>query len=222
MIKRPAHFIVTTAAVEIENTHNFGGGTVQPLEVLQQISALCREQGLKLHLDGARLWNAHVKTGVPMIEYGKLFDTVNVCYSKGLGAPVGSVLVGSAQLIERARYQRKVIGGGWRQAGVLAAAALYALDHNVERLAQDHENAAVFADLVHERAPKAITRRPQTNIVVMETGSRSADAVVAAAQAGGVRLSEVSDHTVRAVTHLDVSAAECQTAGKLVAGILAD
>ena len=139
-------YLVETAAIEIENTHNFGGGTIHPIETLREIREICRQGGVAMHLDGARLWNAHVATGVPMREYGSLFDTVSVCYSKGMGAPVGSVLVSSAQRIAKARIQRKRLGGGMRQAGILAAAGLYALDHHVERLADDHAEATRLAE----------------------------------------------------------------------------
>ena len=220
LIAAPEHFMVRTAGVEIENTHNFGGGTVQPIESLRAISALCAHAGLRRHLDGARLWNAHIATGVPLDEYGKLFDTVTVCFSKGLGAPVGSVLVGSADDIARARMRRKEFGGGWRQAGVLAQAALWALDHNLERLADDHANAVVLADAVTHVVPEAVPTPPQTNIVVFHTGARVADDVVASAQKSGVRISAVGAHTVRAVTHLDVTSDECAQAGHVLGRIL--
>ena len=168
-------YLVSTAAVALENTHNFGGGTVQPLAELAAISTLCRGAGIALHLDGARLWNAHVATGVPLAEYGSLFDTVSVCFSKGLGAPVGSMLVGPAELITRARIQRKRLGGGMRQAGILAVAADYALDHHLDRLAADHEAAAGFAAAVAETVPGAVDPAAvQTNIVVLDTATTPA------------------------------------------------
>ncbi|MCL2465053.1 MAG: beta-eliminating lyase-related protein [Micrococcales bacterium] len=221
MIAPPAGFLVATAAVEIENTHNFGGGTVQPYDTLVAVNKVARAAGVRLHLDGARLWNAHVATGVPMADYGRLFDTVSVCYSKGLGAPVGSVLVGHKDDVARARLQRKALGGGMRQVGILAAACLYALDHSVDRLADDHEAAAALADEVRKRAPQAIAAAPQTNIVVMNTGKRPAGQVVDAAAEAGVIISGVGPHTVRAVTHLDVTADQCVTAGAVLGGILA-
>ena len=220
LIAPPAHFMVRTAGIEIENTHNFGGGTVQSIESLRAISKLCERAGLRRHLDGARLWNAHVATGVPMDEYGKLFDTVTVCYSKGLGAPVGSVLVGSADDIERARMRRKEYGAGWRQAGILAAGALWALDHNVARLAEDHTAAAALAETVAQAAPDAVPTPPQTNIVVLHTGQRSADDVITAAEQSGVRVSSVGPHLVRAVTHLGVSLEDCLQAAHVLGRIL--
>ncbi len=141
-------FLTETSVVEVENTHNFGGGTVQPAEVLRELRTRCTDKGVAIHLDGARLANAHVATGTSFAEYGSYADTVSLCLSKGLGAPVGSVLVSSAANIARARIQRKRLGGGWRQAGILAAAGLYALDHNVERLADDHAAARALAEAV--------------------------------------------------------------------------
>ncbi|MGM0384759.1 MAG: threonine aldolase family protein [Actinomycetota bacterium] len=212
-------FLVSTAAVTLEDTHNFGGGTVQPLGHLEEVSALCRDAGVALHLDGARLWNAHVATGTPLEVVGQLFDTATVCFSKGLGAPVGSVLVASAERIARARVLRKRLGGGWRQAGILAAAAQYALDRNVSRLAEDHAAARAFADAVAERAPAAIGVVP-TNIVVIDTGARPARDVAAAAAARGVAVSALGAHVLRAVTHLDVTAEECRRAGDVVGDLL--
>lgn len=212
-------YLVSTACVALENTHNFGGGTIQPLGTLEEVSALCRDAGVRLHLDGARLWNAHVATGVPLASYGALFDTVNVCLSKGLGAPVGSVLVGSAETIAGARTLRKRLGAGWRQAGILAAAGLYALDHHVERLSDDHAAAAGFADAVASRAPGA--RPPQTNIVVIDTHHTPASEVASRALAAGVAVSALGRHMLRAVTHLDVTAEECRRAGEVVGEALA-
>lgn len=215
-------YLVSTAAVALENTHNFGGGTVQPYEHLVEVSALCKDAGIGLHLDGARLWNAHVATGVPLVEYGRLFDTVNVCFSKGLGAPVGSMLVSSAANIAKARVQRKRLGSGWRQAGVLAAAADYALDHHLPRLGEDHVAAAAFAAEVVAQAPDALDLASVvTNIVVLDTGERTAGDVVAAAARAGVALSAVGPRQARAVTHQDVTVEEARTAGRLVGAELA-
>ena len=219
MIAPPAAYLVATAGVEIENTHNFGGGTIQPFDELVAINAVCRAAGLSLHLDGARLWNAHVATGVALHDYGRLFDTVSVCYSKGLGAPVGSVLVGSQEQLDKARGQRKALGGAMRQSGVLAAACLYALDHNIARLADDHEAAVALATEVAQRAPGAIAARPQTNIVAIATTRPSAEVVTAAKEAG-VIVSRVGPHTVRAVTHMGVTPEECRQAGAVLGQLL--
>lgn len=214
--------LVSTAAVAVENTHNFGGGTVQPYGVLAELSQLCRSAAVGLHLDGARLWNAHVATGVPLADYGQLFDTLSVCFSKGLGAPVGSMLISTAANIAKARVWRKRLGGGWRQGGILAAAALYALDHHVDRLADDHQAARGFAAAVAAEAPGAVDPATvETNIVVLDTGDVPAAQVAAAAYEQGVRVSALGPTMLRAVTHLDVTTDQCVTAGGVVAAQLA-
>ena len=215
-------YLVSTAAVALENTHNFGGGTVQPYDHLVEVSALCRAAGVGLHLDGARLWNAHVATGVALADYGRLFDTVNVCFSKGLGAPVGSMLVSSAENIARARVQRKRLGGGWRQAGVLAAAADHAIDHHLPRLGEDHVAAAAFAAEVVALAPGAVQLASvTTNIVVLDTGPLSGADVAAKAARAGVAVSALGPHMVRAVTHQEVSVEDATAAGRIVGEVLA-
>jgi len=214
-------YLVSTAAVAVENTHNFGGGTIQPFDELTAVAELCREHGIGYHLDGARLWNAHIATGVALEAYGRLFDTVSVCFSKGLGAPVGTVLVSTADNIARARILRKRLGGGWRQAGILAAAALYALDHHVERLADDHAAARALAGALAERSPSAAkVESVATNIVVLDTGDKPAAAVAQAAAAQGVLVSALGRHTLRAVTHLDVTTEQCVRAGGVLGDLL--
>lgn len=215
-------YLVSTAAVALENTHNFGGGTVQPYPHLRAVHDLCRARGIALHLDGARLWNAHVATEVALADYGRLFDTVSVCFSKGLGAPIGSMLLASADVIAEARVWRKRLGAGWRQAGLLAAAAAYALDHQVDRLADDHAAARQLAYALAERAPAAVDPATvETNIVVIETGGTPAGRIAEQARAAGVAVSALGPRMVRAVTHLDVTAAECRRAGELLGGLLA-
>ena len=214
-------YLVSTKAVAVENTHNFGGGTVQPFPQLAAVAGLAREHGIGYHLDGARLWNAHVATGVGLEAYGRLFDTVSVCFSKGLGAPVGSMLVASTERIARARVWRKRLGGGWRQAGLLAAAAAYALDHHVERLADDHAGARAFAQAVADRCPAAVDPGSvETNIVLVDTGERPAAPIAAAAAGNGVRVSALGPHLVRAVTHLGVSLPDCRSAGALLGDLM--
>lgn len=220
LIAPPTGHLVHTAALALENTHNFGGGTLQPLEHLQATSALARAQGVRLHLDGARLWNAHVASGVALETYGRLFDTVNICFSKGLGAPVGSMLVSSKENIARAHDQRKRLGGGLRQVGVLAAAALFALDHNVARLADDHAAASAFAQALAAEAPAAASA-PQTNIVVIDTGELGAGEVAEQAAQLGIRLSVLGPRTLRAVTSLEVTIEQAASAGALVGRVLA-
>jgi threonine aldolase len=212
-------YFVSTAAVAVEQTHNFGGGSVQPLASLEGLTALVRGTGVGLHLDGARLWHAHVATGVPLATYGRLFDTVSVCLSKGLGAPIGSLLAASADRIAEARVWRKRLGGGMRQVGVLAAAGLHALDAHVVRLADDHANARLLADAVAAAAPEVVDPSAvDSNIVVLELGAvgRSSAEVVAELRAEGVLVGAVGARTVRLVTHLDATTEDCRRAADAV------
>ena len=190
-------YLVSTAAIAVENTHNFGGGTVQPADQVAAVAELARANGLGLHLDGARLWNAHVATGRPMRELAAGFDTVSVCLSKGLGAPVGSVLVSTADRIAEARVWRKRYGAGMRQVGILAAAGRYAIEHNVARLADDHARAKRLAE-----ALGADPAGVDTNIVVLDVPAAAAVSAKAAEQ--GVLVSALGPRFLRLVTHLDV------------------
>ena len=210
---------VRTRLVCLENTHNRGGGRIYPFEKLQDIHAWTRKHGLMLHLDGARLWNAVVATGIAAKKWSALFDTVSVCFSKGLGAPVGSALAGPRELIARARRIRKLFGGGMRQAGVLAAAALYALDHHVERLAEDHRNAQVIARAVADTpglrlAPPDV----ETNLVWfrVEREIGTANDVATALKECGVLVQVLGPQTLRACTHLDVSVAQAERAAETI------
>ena len=206
-------FFVRTTAVSIENTHNFAGGEVLPIEDLRALRAWADSVGTRIHLDGARLWNAHVATGTPLAEYGRIADVLAVCLSKGLGAPIGSLMVGSADAIEEARVRRKRMGGGMRQVGVLAAAGAYALDHHVERLAEDHAHARLLGEALG-LDPASVS----TNIVVLER-SDAAEFVAAAAQEG-VRLSTVGPRAVRLVTHLDVTRADADRAAVVLSRLV--
>jgi threonine aldolase len=205
-------FFVRTAAVSVENTHNFGGGTITPLADMQAVRAFADEKGLGVHVDGARIWNAHVATGTPLAAYGAQVDVLAVCLSKGLGAPVGSLVVGSADTIAEARVWRKRMGGGMRQIGVLAAAGAYALDHHVERLAEDHAHARLLAEAVG-LDPATVP----TNIVVWE--HPDAATVVRKAAEEGVRIATVGPRTVRLVTHLNVSRADAERAASVLASL---
>jgi threonine aldolase len=206
-----------TRLIAIENTHNSGGGAIYPLPLLEQIAAFGRERELRLHLDGARLWNAAAETGVPLATYGRLFDSVSVCLSKGLGTPVGSVLVGDEPFIKRARRTRKMLGGGMRQVGVLAAAGLYALDHHLPRLREDHENARAFAKLACE-APgvKLGQRAVETNIVYLDVTDSGVPApeLQRRLHAAGVYILALGPHRMRAVTHHQVSRADVEKAAR--------
>jgi threonine aldolase len=215
-------YLVSTAAVSVENTHNFAGGTVQPVPDLHALHDLVAGSGVRLHLDGARLWNAQIASGTELAAIGMLFDTVSVSLSKGLGAPVGSVLVGSDEVIADARQWRKRMGAGWRQAGVLAAAGIYALDHQLERLADDHANAQIIAGLV-AGAGVVDPASVETNIVLldMSAASLSAGELVDAARADGVLIAAVGQQVVRLITHLDVTADDCRKAGETLARLLA-
>jgi threonine aldolase len=204
---------VRTRLVSLENTHNRGGGRIYPIEKIQAIHAWTRKHGLCLHLDGARLWNAIVATGIPAKRWGELFDTVSVCFSKGLGAPVGSALVGPREFVTRGRRIRKLFGGGMRQAGILAAAALYALDHHVERLADDHHNAQVIAQAIAD-TPRFDLTPPEveTNLIWfrVEREAGTAKDVAAALKERGVLVYAAGPQTIRACTHLDVSRAQAE------------
>ncbi len=202
-----AHF-ARSRLVIVENTNNRGGGTIWPRERVADIHGVTRRLGLHLHLDGARLWNACVVTGHKPADYARYADTVSMCFSKGLGAPAGSIVAGPRHLITRAHRFRKMFGGAMRQAGILAAAALYALDFNVERLAEDHENARRFADALAELPgvhvdPKTV----ETNIVIFEIDPRlgSAPQFVERLREHDVWMLPTGPNTIRAVTHLDVS-----------------
>ncbi|WP_322787645.1 threonine aldolase family protein [Nocardioides jensenii] len=202
-------FFVPTAAIAVENTHNFAGGTVLPIEDLIALRQYADSTGARIHLDGARIWNAHVATGVALADYGRTADVMAVCLSKGLGAPIGSLVVGDQDAIDESRIWRKRMGGGMRQVGVLAAAGLHALEHHVERLADDHAHARLLAEAVGVD-PAAVA----TNIVVFD--HPDAAGFVAAAGESGVRISAVGPRAVRLVTHLDVTTEDAQRAAAVL------
>jgi threonine aldolase len=209
-LRLPGWGALPTSAVSVEQTHNRGGGVIHSLDVLMALRELTAASGVALHCDGARIWNASVASGVGLSAYGALFDTLSVCLSKGLGAPVGSLVVTSAVLAEEARVLRKRLGGGMRQAGVLAAAGLYALDHQVERLAEDHARAA--------RLGAALGVTTETNIVAVSVPD--ARAFAAAARDEGVLLGVVGPTRARAVVHLDVDDAAIDHAAKVLSPLL--
>ena len=191
----------------LENTHNFGGGTIYPLEEIWRIREVADRFGLAMHLDGARLLNACVATGIPPSEYARPFDSVSLCLSKGLGAPVGSMIAGSKEFIARARKNRKMFGGGMRQVGILAAAGLYALEHHVERLAEDHFHARLLAEALAELPGIRLDpREVETNIVIIDISPSGMDPREAQKRLRelGVLVLPFGKGRLRAVTHLDV------------------
>jgi threonine aldolase len=203
---RPAGFpSVPTRAIAVEQTHNLGGGGVVPVSALTALRAAADEAGVLLHCDGARIWHAHVADGVPLATYGALFDTLSVCLSKGLGAPIGSLIIGSASRIAQARIIRKRMGGGMRQVGILAAAGRYALDHHIDRLAEDHARARRLAEAL---AAYGVVdpERVRTNLVPLDLSKSTLDApaLAAAAAERGVLIAAMLPGVARLVTHLDV------------------
>lgn len=206
-IKQPFDWLPRSALVVLENTCNKGGGSIYPWANICEISSLCKKRGLALHLDGARVFNAMVEAGYTAQEIGSQFDSLSVCLSKGLGAPVGSVLVGGKAFVAEARRVRKAMGGGMRQAGYLAAAGIYALDHHVERLRDDHAHARMLAEVL-AALPWTLNIRPvQTNILIFDLAENiSTAAFLEYLRKNDILASAFGPHTIRFVTHLDVSA----------------
>jgi len=208
-----------TTLLCLEQTHNSGGGSVYPLATVHQLVELARENGLALHLDGARLFNAEAATGVSAKEYGQPFDTVSFCLSKGLGAPLGSMIVADRERVNQLRRLRKIFGGGMRQVGIVAAAGIYALEHHIPRLKDDHAHAKRLAELL--QSIPSISVHPnevETNIIVfkVENSTRLTNDWVAECKQAGVLLNAVGNHTFRVVTHLDVSDQDIEEAGRIL------
>lgn len=219
LIRPDNEHLVRTRLVCLENTHNRGAGRILPYESVEAVCRWAQENGLRRHLDGARLFNAAVASGIEAAEWAKHFDTVSVCFSKGLGAPVGSALAGPRDLIESARRHRKVFGGGMRQSGIIAAGALYALENNVERLAEDHANAKILADAV--RKADGLDLEPDlvhTNMVIfrIDPSLGTSENFATALEEEGVLVLTVSAAKIRLVTHLDVTEEEVTRAGEII------
>ena len=219
LIRPPNDHLVRTRLVCLENTHNRGAGRIQPYDTVAAIGHWARANGLRMHLDGARLFNAEVATGIPAARWAQHFDTVSICFSKGLGAPIGSALAGPRDLIRDARRHRKLFGGGMRQVGIVAAGALYALEHQRERLADDHAHARILADAI--RHSPGLALEPDlvdTNMVIFAVDPTLATAAefVAALKDQGVLMLPFSVRTIRAVTHLDVDQQQIQHAGEII------
>lgn len=219
---RPSdHHYAQTRLIALENTHNRAGGVVYPLPVIEAVSQLARSENFLMHLDGARLMNAVIASGLDPTAYTDHFDTVSICLSKGLGAPVGSVLAGDSETIDRAHRFRKVFGGGMRQIGLLAAAGLYALENNIERLAEDHHRAKVLArtcdDLGFLEHDIAWT---QTNIVLLQFPEGNTAEMEIKFRSAGLLVSVVNDHRIRLVTHLDFNEDQLSRAVEILKQVL--
>ncbi len=208
-------YLVSTTAIAVENTHNFGGGTVQPISEIAELRKGADALKLALHLDGARIWNAHIASGTPFAEYGKYFDTVSVCLSKGLGAPIGSVMLSTKERVTKARVWRKRYGAGMRQVGLLAAAAHYALDNNISRLAEDHRRAKQIAIAIAAIDSTLVDPATvQTNIVGLDLANLPITAAELATRCRekGLWISALGPKYARLVTHLDFDDAQCSEA----------
>jgi threonine aldolase len=206
-------YLVSTKAIAVENTHNFGGGTVQPIEEIAKLSSAAHARGIAMHLDGARIWNAHVASGVSFTEYGNYFDTISVCLSKGLGAPIGSVMLSTKVRVAEARIWRKRYGAGMRQVGIIAAAAHYALDNNIQRLAEDHARAKKIAVALASIDSSLIDPvKVHTNIVGLELSKIGITAaeLTSRCKEAGLWISALGPHYARLVTHLDFDDAQCE------------
>jgi threonine aldolase len=218
-IRPKAYYMPRTRLICMENTHNRAGGTIISIDTIKQMSALAKNEGIRFHLDGARLWNASAETGITPREYASHFDSISVCLSKGLGAPVGSVIAGSPEFIGDARRYRKIFGGGMRQAGVLAAAGIYALENNMNRLNEDHANAKYLArQLLLLRGFDIDMDSVQTNIVIisLENLGKTPEEVLSTLKAKGVLLTLGNYMGIRAVTHMDVSAEQVKRAAQII------
>lgn len=212
-IRPKDYYFPLTRLICLENTHNRAGGTIQPLDNIKAISEIAKKYRIKMHLDGARIFNASVTSGIPVKEYSSYFDSISFCFSKGLGAPVGSVLCGSEELITFAHKWRKILGGGMRQAGVLAAAGIYALDNNVDRLSEDHEKTQYFAKEISQiNGINIELETVHTNIVIFSTAKYRKPEFISLLRDKGVIISSGSFENLRAVFHLDVTMEEVKTA----------
>ena len=214
-------YLVSTTAIAVENTHNFGGGSVQPLSEIKKLRELSAPHGISMHLDGARLWNAHIKQGFSFPEIAQYFDTISVCLSKGLGAPIGSVLISTKARIAESRVWRKRFGGGMRQVGIIAAAGHFALDNNIQRIADDHRRAATLADRLTKFAPHAIAP-VDTNIILIDLTGSNIDAAsfVSAAKERSIWVSALGPRLVRLITHLDINDSDVDRASEVLASLL--
>ncbi|MFM7491288.1 MAG: threonine aldolase family protein [Actinomycetota bacterium] len=216
-------YLVSTTAIAVENTHNFGGGSVQPISEIAELRNASSQLGMAMHLDGARIWNAHISSGISFSDYGRYFDTISVCLSKGLGAPVGSLMISTKERVTKARVWRKRYGAGMRQVGILAAAGQFALDNNIPSLAEDHRRAKVLAQACNAIA--SLTINPdtvETNIVGLDlTGAiQSAAEFAASAREKGLWISALGPTFVRLVTHRDINDSHIERASQILQDLL--
>lgn len=220
-VRSNEYYFPKTTLICIENTHNRAGGTIQPLENLKEIYGFAKDNGIKLHIDGARIFNAAAATGITLKEYAQYCDSISFCFSKGLGAPVGSVLCSEKDFIDTAHKWRKILGGGMRQSGIIAAAALYALENNVDRLKIDHEKAKYFAEEISKIDGFNVNLdNVQTNIVVFSYSKKSKKDLINLLESNGVRISSGSYENLRAVFHLDVTFEEVKKSIEIIKNIL--
>jgi len=218
-----AYYMPHTRVIEIENTHNRAGGTIIPIDVIKNLKSLADKYNLFFHLDGARIWNASVATGILVKEYASYFDSVSCCLSKGLGAPVGSIIAGTKDFIREAYRVRKSWGGGMRQVGILAAAGLYALQNNFERLVEDHEKAKFLADRIYANSNLEIDMSSvQTNILLFKPLKLTVDEGIKLCKEKGLLLSVGKIDLIRAITHFDVSMDEIRKAAIIIAEVFND
>ncbi len=216
-----AYYMPRTRAVEIENTHNVAGGTITPIDNIKAMKKLTDKHGLFMHLDGARLWNASVATGISLSEYASYFDSVSVCLSKGLGAPIGSAIVSTKGFIDEAFRVRKAWGGGMRQVGIIAAGGLYAVKNNIERLTEDHENAMSLAEFLSQLSNVEIDiPSVETNIVMFKSKNKLPEQIIAECKENGLLLGPGGVGVLRIVTHMDINKEDIENAKKIFSKIL--
>ncbi len=207
-IRPKVYYLPNTKLICVENTHGRSGGSIIPLEDIKKIREIALNENIKMHLDGARLWNASIETGISLSEYARYFDSILVCFSKGLGAPIGSIIIGDTEFIDQAKRYRKIFGGGMRQVGILAAAAFYSIEHNIERLKEDHKKAKIFAEhLSSIKKIQIVPKNIETNMVMIDISltGKSQAYILNLLKDNGLLLTPERTSLIRAVMHLDVT-----------------
>jgi threonine aldolase len=221
-IRPDIYYFPKTKVISIENTHNRHGGSLVSLDYIQSIKSLADKYGLKTHLDGARIWNAHIATGIPLDQYGRYFDTISVCLSKGMGAPIGSLIVSNTTNIKKALKWRKIFGGGMRQAGIIAAAGIYAIDNNLTLIAEDHKNSKMFAvNLTKINEIYCDVNRVETNIAVFNLDKNiNPDLFVRECKNQGLLLSSIGGTAIRVVFHLQINIQMTENAVQIINDVI--